>query len=81
MTSTNKDIQIIKLTADSISKRTVFFIFCHPHYLKTFLLPLTSGTLGFAARQKANTQAKPKEPLFCIRSILFSTFRINYKTI
>jgi hypothetical protein len=78
MTLTNREIQISKPTADTARQRIVFFIFFHPHFLKTFLMPCTSGTLGFAATQMAKALAKPKEPLFCIRSILFSTLRNHF---
>lgn len=71
MTLTYQDIQTTKPTADTTSQSIVFFIFHHPHFLKTFLMPLTSGTLGFAATQKANARQNPKSRFFAFAQLYF----------
>jgi hypothetical protein len=42
----------------------MFFILLHPNFLKTTFSTQTSGTFGFAQKNKANATAKPNEPLF-----------------
>jgi len=41
-----------------------FLFFFHRTFLKTILASRTNGTFGFAPAAQADTQAKPKEPLF-----------------
>ena len=42
----------------------MFFIFSHPHFLKTILSQPASGTFGFAPTHKANPSQSQKSHFF-----------------
>jgi len=71
--------QHINLTADFFPTRqpnaSCFIFFAVPHFLKTILARRTSGTFGFAATAQADTQAKPKEPLFGYPQMTIKTLK------
>jgi len=47
----------------------LYFYFPHRTFLETILASRTSGTFGFDPTHKASQSAKPKEPLFCQRTL------------
>jgi len=61
------------LTAQRVSEYSsrpdVLYFFPHRTFLETILASRTSGTFGFDPTHKASQSAKPKEPLFCQRTL------------
>jgi hypothetical protein len=57
---------------------SVFFIFCPRSFFENNFKATAQAAHWVLLPRKSQPKAKPKEPLFCQRSILFSTFRQHF---